>query len=191
MLVVYVSPFHVSVWLTSLEDGWLHYGMLTWAQMLLLFRVLTTFELQINCSFDFPLVFWEILRYARKTLDFLGLLSSFSRQFVLISASTLPSQSISGYRVLTVEYDLVWSQVNILVRWWHVCNDLGFRPNQQALPEEYLPGDVMEPGKLDEMFDRMDANNDGRISFEEFKEAIEVNNFLQEAVLFPLRQQSG
>lgn len=49
----------------------------------------------------------------------------------------------------------------------------------------------MEPGKLDEMFDRMDANNDGRISFEEFKEAIEVNNFLQEAVLFPLRQQSG
>ncbi|KAG6541987.1 hypothetical protein Mapa_016624 [Marchantia paleacea] len=58
----------------------------------------------------------------------------------------------------------------------------------RALPEEYLPPDVTEPGKLDEMFDRMDANNDGRISFEEFKEAIQDNNFLQDAVLFPLRQ---
>ncbi|CAM6085919.1 unnamed protein product [Calypogeia fissa] len=61
----------------------------------------------------------------------------------------------------------------------------------RALPEEYLPGDITEPGKLDEMFERMDANNDGRISFEEFKDAIQVNHFLQDAVLFPLRQQSG
>nr|ADV78065.1 calcium- and calmodulin-dependent protein kinase [Pellia epiphylla] len=58
----------------------------------------------------------------------------------------------------------------------------------RALPEEYLPADVTDAGKLDEMFDHMDANNDGRISFEEFKEAMQVNNFLQEAVLFPLRQ---
>nr|ADV78062.1 calcium- and calmodulin-dependent protein kinase [Haplomitrium gibbsiae] len=56
----------------------------------------------------------------------------------------------------------------------------------RALPEEYLPADVTEPGKLDEMFDHMDANNDGRISFEEFKAAIQVDNFLREAVLFPL-----
>ncbi|XP_024537988.1 calcium and calcium/calmodulin-dependent serine/threonine-protein kinase [Selaginella moellendorffii] len=57
----------------------------------------------------------------------------------------------------------------------------------RALPEECLPGDITEPGKLDEMFDRMDANSDGRVSFDEFKDAIQMNSFLREAVLFPLR----
>eukprot|EP00249_Psilotum_nudum_P017727 c26460_g1_i1 orf=415-1971(-) len=57
----------------------------------------------------------------------------------------------------------------------------------RALPEEYLPGDIMEPGKLDEMFDRMDANNDGHVSYEEFKDAIQMDQSLREAVISSLR----
>nr|ADV78070.1 calcium- and calmodulin-dependent protein kinase [Phaeoceros laevis] len=57
----------------------------------------------------------------------------------------------------------------------------------RALPEVYLPPDITEPGKLDEIFDQMDTDNDGRVSFDEFKNAIQVNSSLREAVLFPLR----
>ena len=38
-------------------------------------------------------------------------------------------------------------------------------PHLQALPSECLPKDIMEPGKLDEFFDKMDANNDGQLSY--------------------------
>jgi calcium-dependent protein kinase len=69
-------------------------------------------------------------------------------------------------------------------------NLLGVHWIFQALPEEYLPRDVTEPGKLDEMFEKTDANNDGQISFEEFKDAIQANNFLQDAVLYPMQQQT-
>lgn len=57
----------------------------------------------------------------------------------------------------------------------------------RALPEVYLPVDITEPGKLDEMFDRMDANNDGHVSFEEFKDAIQLDQSLRKAVLSPLQ----
>ncbi|PWZ12356.1 Calcium and calcium/calmodulin-dependent serine/threonine-protein kinase [Zea mays] len=42
----------------------------------------------------------------------------------------------------------------------------------RALPEECLPGDITEPGKLDEVFDEMDANGNGKVSFDEFKAAM-------------------
>ncbi|MCO5569609.1 hypothetical protein L7F22_023325 [Adiantum nelumboides] len=58
----------------------------------------------------------------------------------------------------------------------------------RALPEVYLPGDIAEPGKLDEMFERMDTNNDGRVSFEEFKDAMQLDQSLRKAVLSPLEQ---
>ena len=40
---------------------------------------------------------------------------------------------------------------------------------EQALPEDCLPADITEPGKLDEIFDKMDANSDGKVSFDESK----------------------
>ncbi|CAI5468936.1 unnamed protein product [Closterium sp. Yama58-4] len=60
----------------------------------------------------------------------------------------------------------------------------------KALPEDYLPPDILEPGILDEFFDRMDANCDGRLSFDEFKAAIHADHFLVDALLQPARGES-
>ncbi|EYU42904.1 hypothetical protein ABFS82_14G176400 [Erythranthe guttata] len=57
----------------------------------------------------------------------------------------------------------------------------------RALPDDYLPMDITEPGKLDEIFDTMDANNDGKVTFEEFKVAMKRDSSLQDVVLSSLR----
>lgn len=57
----------------------------------------------------------------------------------------------------------------------------------QALPDECLPADITDPGKLDEIFDLMDANNDGKVSFDEFKAAMQRDSCLQDVVLSSLR----
>lgn len=57
----------------------------------------------------------------------------------------------------------------------------------RALPEDCLPGDITEPGKLDEIFDQMDANNDGKVTFDEFKAAMQRDSSLQDVVLSSLR----
>ncbi|KAJ8756305.1 hypothetical protein K2173_025117 [Erythroxylum novogranatense] len=59
----------------------------------------------------------------------------------------------------------------------------------RALPEECLPADITEPGKLDEIFDLMDANSDGKVTFDEFKAAMKRDSSLQDALLSSLRQQ--
>lgn len=58
---------------------------------------------------------------------------------------------------------------------------------EQALPEDCLPADIFEPGKLDEIFDLMDANSDGKVTFEEFKAAMLRDSSLQDVVLSSLR----
>ncbi|KAJ6717404.1 CALCIUM AND CALCIUM/CALMODULIN-DEPENDENT SERINE/THREONINE-PROTEIN KINASE [Salix viminalis] len=60
---------------------------------------------------------------------------------------------------------------------------------EQALPEDCLPADITEPGKLDEIFDKMDANSDGKVTFDEFKAAMKRDSSLQDVVLSSLRQQ--
>ncbi|XP_042514771.1 calcium and calcium/calmodulin-dependent serine/threonine-protein kinase-like isoform X2 [Macadamia integrifolia] len=57
----------------------------------------------------------------------------------------------------------------------------------QALPEDCLPADITEPGTLDEIFERMDANTDGKVTFEEFKAAMKRDSSLQDVVLHSLR----
>ncbi|XP_043724386.1 calcium and calcium/calmodulin-dependent serine/threonine-protein kinase-like [Telopea speciosissima] len=57
----------------------------------------------------------------------------------------------------------------------------------RALPEDCLPGDITEPGTLDEIFERMDANTDGKVTFEEFKAAMKRDSSLQDVVLHSLR----
>lgn len=57
----------------------------------------------------------------------------------------------------------------------------------QALPEDCLPVDITEPGKLDEIFDRMDANSDGQVTFDEFKAAMQIDSSLKDVVLSSLR----
>ncbi|KAL3498488.1 hypothetical protein ACH5RR_041220 [Cinchona calisaya] len=57
----------------------------------------------------------------------------------------------------------------------------------RALPDDCLPVDITEPGKLDEIFDLMDANSDGRVTFEEFKAAMQRDSSLQDVVLSSLR----
>ncbi|XP_058078512.1 calcium and calcium/calmodulin-dependent serine/threonine-protein kinase-like [Magnolia sinica] len=57
----------------------------------------------------------------------------------------------------------------------------------RALPEDCLPADITEPGKLDEIFDRMVANSDGKVTFEEFKAAMKRDSSLQDVVLSSLR----
>lgn len=57
----------------------------------------------------------------------------------------------------------------------------------QALPDECLPVDITEPGKLDEIFDLMDANSDGKVTFDEFKAAMKRDSSLQDVVLSSLR----
>ncbi|KAJ4970931.1 hypothetical protein NE237_004030 [Protea cynaroides] len=57
----------------------------------------------------------------------------------------------------------------------------------RALPEDCLPADITEPGTLDEIFERMDANTDGKVTFEEFKSAMKRDSSLQDAVLHSLR----
>ncbi|KAM7267128.1 hypothetical protein ACFE04_009294 [Oxalis oulophora] len=59
----------------------------------------------------------------------------------------------------------------------------------RALPHECLPPDITEPGKLDEIFDLMDANSDGKVTFEEFKAAMQRDSSLQDVVLSSLRPQ--
>ncbi|KAE8689565.1 Calcium and calcium/calmodulin-dependent serine/threonine-protein kinase [Hibiscus syriacus] len=59
----------------------------------------------------------------------------------------------------------------------------------EALPDDCLPADITEPGKLDEMFDVMDANSDGKVTFDEFKAAMQRDSSLQDVVLSSLRQQ--
>ncbi|CAK7325122.1 unnamed protein product [Dovyalis caffra] len=59
----------------------------------------------------------------------------------------------------------------------------------RALPEDCLPADITEPGKLDEIFDRMDANSDGKVTFDEFKAAMQRDSSLQDVVLSSLRQR--
>jgi len=49
---------------------------------------------------------------------------------------------------------------------------------EQALPEDYLPTDICQM-KIDELFDRIDTNGDGNISYEEFREALS----LQDAIM--------
>nr|AFK37664.1 unknown [Lotus japonicus] len=56
-----------------------------------------------------------------------------------------------------------------------------------ALPEECLPADITEPGKLDEIFDLMDANSDGKVTFEEFKAAMQRDSSFQDMLLSSLR----
>lgn len=55
------------------------------------------------------------------------------------------------------------------------------------MPDDYLPMDITEPGKLDEIFDLMDANNDGKVTFDEFKAAMKRDSSLQDVVLSSLR----
>ncbi|KAM1018489.1 hypothetical protein ACFX13_040714 [Malus domestica] len=57
----------------------------------------------------------------------------------------------------------------------------------RALPDDCLPADITEPGKLDEIFDRMDANSDGKVTFDEFKAAMQRDSSLQDVVLSHLR----
>ncbi|KAL1824981.1 hypothetical protein ACET3Z_011759 [Daucus carota] len=57
----------------------------------------------------------------------------------------------------------------------------------RALPDECLPLDITEQGKLDEIFDVMDANNDGKVTFDEFKAAMKRDSSLQDVVLSSLR----
>ncbi|KAL0375595.1 UNVERIFIED_CONTAM: Calcium and calcium/calmodulin-dependent serine/threonine-protein kinase [Sesamum calycinum] len=57
----------------------------------------------------------------------------------------------------------------------------------RALPDDYIPIDITEPGKLDEIFDLMDANSDGKVTFEEFKAAMQRDSSLQDVVLSSLR----
>ncbi|KAD4586493.1 hypothetical protein R6Q59_035190 [Mikania micrantha] len=53
----------------------------------------------------------------------------------------------------------------------------------RALPDECLSVDMSEPGKLDEIFDHMDANSDGKVTFEEFKAAMQRDSSLQDVLL--------
>nr|GMD03845.1 calcium and calcium/calmodulin-dependent serine/threonine-protein kinase-like [Ipomoea batatas] len=57
----------------------------------------------------------------------------------------------------------------------------------RALPDDCLPVDITEPGKLDEIFDLMDANSDGKVTFDEFKAAMQRDSSLQDVVLSSLR----
>ncbi|KAH8501951.1 hypothetical protein H0E87_016641, partial [Populus deltoides] len=50
----------------------------------------------------------------------------------------------------------------------------------RALPEDCLPADITEPGKLDGILDRMDASSDGKVTFDEFKAATQRDSSLQE-----------
>ncbi|KAK2983483.1 hypothetical protein RJ640_006496 [Escallonia rubra] len=59
-----------------------------------------------------------------------------------------------------------------------------------ALPDDCLPPDITEPGKLDEIFDRMDADSDGEVTFDEFKAAMQRDSSLQDVVLSSLRPQN-
>lgn len=57
----------------------------------------------------------------------------------------------------------------------------------RALPEDCLPLDITEAGKLDEIFDLMDTNSDGKVTFDEFKAAMQRDSSLQDVVLSSLR----
>ncbi|GBG72009.1 hypothetical protein CBR_g10945, partial [Chara braunii] len=47
-----------------------------------------------------------------------------------------------------------------------------------VLPEEYFPWDISQVSRVDELFDKIDLNQDGELSFEEFKAAIQSESYL-------------
>eukprot|EP00850_Spirogloea_muscicola_P015936 SM000126S26312 [mRNA] locus=s126:128171:130851:- [translate_table: standard] len=53
----------------------------------------------------------------------------------------------------------------------------------RALPCEFLPSNITEQGELDDLFDRMDANSDGRLSFEEFRAGLHSDKYIMDALL--------
>eukprot|EP00850_Spirogloea_muscicola_P002203 SM000008S22292 [mRNA] locus=s8:906225:908940:+ [translate_table: standard] len=53
----------------------------------------------------------------------------------------------------------------------------------RALPCEFLPSNITEQGELDDLFDRMDANSDGRLSFEEFRAGLHSDKYILDALL--------
>lgn len=57
---------------------------------------------------------------------------------------------------------------------------------KQALPEDYLPQDISHV-KMDELFEHIDTDSDGRISFQEFRTALH----LQDAILSHFRSSGG
>ena len=57
---------------------------------------------------------------------------------------------------------------------------------EQALPEDYLPADLSAVN-MDRIFEHIDADNDGRISFQEFKEALS----LQDVILTHFKPERG
>jgi len=54
--------------------------------------------------------------------------------------------------------------------------------SEQALPEDYLPADISHE-KLDEIFEHFDTDSDGRISYQEFRRALS----LQDAIMTQFR----
>lgn len=57
---------------------------------------------------------------------------------------------------------------------------------KQALPEDYLPQDISHV-KMDELFEHIDTDSDGRISFQEFRTALH----LQDAILSYFRSSGS
>jgi len=57
---------------------------------------------------------------------------------------------------------------------------------KQALPEDYLPQDISHV-KMDQLFEQIDTDSDGRISFQEFRTALH----LQDAILSHFRSSGG
>jgi len=49
--------------------------------------------------------------------------------------------------------------------------------SEQALPEDYLPAD-MSHEKVDEIFEHFDTDSDGRISYQEFRQALSLQDAL-------------
>lgn len=59
-----------------------------------------------------------------------------------------------------------------------------FKFAEQALPEDYLPADISQV-QMDDIFEHVDTDSDGRISYQEFRRALS----LQAAVMNHFRME--
>jgi hypothetical protein len=76
------------------------------------------------------------------------------------------NQKLSSFGIFTFYH-------HILSVWRLITDQLA----EQALPEDYLPTDISKL-KMDEIFEHIDTDSDGRISYEEFRNALSLQDVI-------------
>jgi hypothetical protein len=83
------------------------------------------------------------------------------------------NQKLSSFGIFTFYHHILSVHIDIFIVWRLITDQLA----EQALPEDYLPTDISKL-KMDEIFEHIDTDSDGRISYEEFRNALSLQDVI-------------